>query len=957
VTVSQASISNSACSGDDCKIVACLTANGQTCASANLEASLTATPANYTFGTGTLMDLWQGSASPGISRVDASQATGTVNYVMATKQATVVSGYPFNVKWTAGSIINLAGASYTIASVQSELQLTLASGPNSDLTGVSYFASNFGVLLWKKTSSSDRVSIGYTTYLYGSTAMPNWNAAASNTCSPLVSPSGIAGYNCFVGQELFFVAADGSDVRDLGLVALSYNGEWGDGFSCGSSSSAYEFDPTDGSTWYCMQALNFDSTRQTLVKAHYNGAYTRFTPSSRLPDCALNQNVQPCLQFTVMQPNKSDSVSQIAPGFNPDYAVSGFPGTFSGGGPYWNFGGISPDGDAEFYVAGSQDYPGWVFLFSLGDRTPVGTDVNSVHIVAGASTYRKAPESWCTIHDSLPPNAGWVALYSNDMPIMGTLGRYNMTLTSAPLNTTVGIPGGLFSCPPNPLGANGNNCTAITVNGQPVSAFDGSRLQNVQVGDQLIIDSERMTVIVVSSSSALIVWRGQPRGLASHSGTILSMGCGTSNSGSALVGYWNYRADPYGANMSSATILSDPVETNNHTYIGGGIPSPPVTVSGGINSLNLCPSGSCYQIRDGLYDVALSSAQRAVAINPPFAGIAGVGYANQVDTHSGPCFSGWCMDAHPMNGGTTSMVGSSVQPFMQSTGQLWKVSGASSILNRKFLSTLAYVGRAPLVDVSGPTSMIGSGALDSYKYCYALAAGECQSGSVPGDVYVNAPYVSYPYCRDPGTGNPQDDTNGICVGNLGAYTGAVTQFGTAQDNVGAGVRRLGTNYSKWNQQYIYWNVSATPNGSGMASNARWLDGVRDDDLFTILPPYPAPDSLARNSFIPVLVQVSPTANLNIDNVLIEFGYGENGDPNAYYCTSRQEACVAVVSPVNTAVPFYFESTEQYAGAPCVGGCTITIPAVSQRVLYYRIKFRDVSGITLGTSAGQALVTR
>jgi hypothetical protein len=314
------------------------------------------------------------------------------------------------------------------------------------------------------------------------------------------------------------------------------------------------------------------------------------------------------------------------------------------------------------------------------------------------------------------------------------------------------------------------------------------------------------------------------------------------------------------------------------------------------------------------------------------------------------------MDARPMDGGPTG-VGAASQPFTQVTGQLWKFSGAQSILNRKFLTTMAYVGRNSLVDVSGPGSLLSGGAQDSYKYCYALIAGECQPGSAAGDVYVNAPYVSYPYCYYPGIANPGDDTNAICIGDLGAYTGNIAQFGYAnQDVSGAGIRRLGPNYSKWNQQDVYWNSDATPSGLLMVSRARWLDGVRNDDLMIVVPPYPASDGVARQNFLPVPVAIDPPNEPGVQRAVVEFGYADNGAPGTYYCTSRQENCVAASATINQTTPFYFEQSETYAGVPCATGCTVMVPALSQRVLYYRWKYLNSSGQVVSASQVQAITT-
>jgi hypothetical protein len=353
----------------------------------------------------------------------------------------------------------------------------------------------------------------------------------------------------------------------------------------------------------------------------------------------------------------------------------------------------------------------------------------------------------------------------------------------------------------------------------------------------------------------------------------------------------------------------------------------------------------------------INSPVNAIELNPPFAGLVGIGFPNQVDTHPGFCLNGWCMDARPMNGGSGQTLGSSYQPFINVTGQLWKVSGAQTLLNRKFLTTMAYVGRTALVDVSGPGSVLGASPQYSYQYCYAFVPGECVAGSAVGDVYVNAPYVSYPYCYYPGIANQGDDTNAICIGDLGAYTGNLTQDGYAKhDVVGAGFRRLGPNYSRWNQQPVYWNADVTPSGSLMATNVRWLDGVSGEDLITILPPYPNSDGVSRNTFIPVPVTIAPPAGSQVQSAFVEFGYAENGAPGSYYCTSRQETCVAAGSAISQTIPFYFEQSESYTGVSCANGCTIAVPALSQRVLYYRWKYLNAADEIIGTSQPNVVIT-
>jgi hypothetical protein len=103
-----------------------------------------------------------------------------------------------------------------------------------------------------------------------------------------------------------------------------------------------------------------------------------------------------------------------------------------------------------------------------------------------------------------------------------------------------------------------------------------------------------------------------------------------------------------------------------------------------------------------------------------------------------------------------------------------------------------------------------------------------------------------------------------------------------------------------------------------------------------LPPYPSVDSYDRSQFIPMVLPVPPLSGA--DHAVIEFGYQEYGDPSAFHCTTRHDACLAATAQLSpNSSPFFFQS-EHHAGLPCSTGCTIAIPAISQRVLFFRIVY-------------------
>jgi hypothetical protein len=93
-----------------------------------------------------------------------------------------------------------------------------------------------------------------------------------------------------------------------------------------------------------------------------------------------------------------------------------------------------------------------------------------------------------------------------------------------------------------------------------------------------------------------------------------------------------------------------------------------------------------------------------------------------------------------------------------------------------------------------------------------------------------------------------------------------------------------------------------------------------------------------------------------DAIRVAFGYAEHGNPANFYCTSRAEACYtapAVGDSIATRINRYLHRVREpgrlyaYAGEdqsylPCSGSCSIQIPAVPGRVLYYQVQRKNGS---------------
>jgi hypothetical protein len=310
-------------------------------------------------------------------------------------------------------------------------------------------------------------------------------------------------------------------------------------------------------------------------------------------------------------------------------------------------------------------------------------------------------------------------------------------------------------------------------------------------------------------------------------------------------------------------------------------------------------------------------------------------------------------------------------------GSLWKRSCGtpSSVdtpcgLNRKIYPNLATGGRFPLTDVSGPASVITGDVADRHKYCVPRVAGECYAGSVVGEVYVNVPWMTTVSGAGTSTSFTLDPAGMFQGGNEYSHPFvakttmfsqcAVSQIGTSRNNPkGELGRMVTTGLSKYLIGDIFWHPYVFGDGkwaifpSPVFQNYGWVP------LMAKLPPYGPEDSIARWDFVPVSVNIGSVPN-GTDNVVVEFGYAENGTATNFYCTSRQEKCLAVASSVQSD-PFKFPTDggvngeTGVAGLTCASGCTVVIPGLPQRVVYYEIKHRNAANFVIAKSGTQIAV--
>ena len=258
----------------------------------------------------------------------------------------------------------------------------------------------------------------------------------------------------------------------------------------------------------------------------------------------------------------------------------------------------------------------------------------------------------------------------------------------------------------------------------------------------------------------------------------------------------------------------------------------------------------------------------------------------------------------------------------------------------KRLPLYGFAGHYLLKDVSGPAT--GNTAdLPDYSVCRALQAGECFANSAVGNLYVTVPqaYVDG-NCR-----SNQFTLPNPCAFQLSPYAGQVIQIRTDKtDSTGLTARKLGYVHGMPGLQYQFSNCRATPEGEFAFCVADWLDGVRSEWVaLRLVPVAPVPklDSQNRTTF--VIVTETRQGIPGASYIRALFGYAENGG-NFLRCTAYQKECTTEIPVASPSDPYGFlNETVTRQNCAINDACTITIPAISQRMLYYQIERLDSSG--------------
>jgi hypothetical protein len=292
---------------------------------------------------------------------------------------------------------------------------------------------------------------------------------------------------------------------------------------------------------------------------------------------------------------------------------------------------------------------------------------------------------------------------------------------------------------------------------------------------------------------------------------------------------------------------------------------------------------------------------------------------------------------------------------MDGTGLTRTLTNVSGIVWKMQLLTAANIKVSPIFAAAFPynyfTDKSGPGVWSQGNgtSCYAYIAGECVAGSSRGDFYIAATTL-----QTAGLPGGQCITNDATVGapcGFGLWPGmgwALQVRQTPLDTNGTGMRRLTQGFWPGIGQYYAYNWVSSPEGkwgffAGNPLGQRPKAGNSGSDVYAMkLPPWPPADNVGRTTYVSMPIALQGTSG---DQIRIAFGYGENGDPSKFCCTTRQEKCWTSASPAPLS-PFVFDGETQNK-TPCNPACSVSIPAIPGRIVFYQIERSNGTDVRLG----------
>ncbi len=928
-----------------------------------------------------------------------SAGSGTVNVAGSAVTPGPYSG--FDVNWKPGGKVFIAGSApaclnnlCTIASVNSSGSLTIFENAGT-LNAVQFQTANSGVILWvRKTTGTSTASISvnfdyaysdqFTMPLNGTTAQcsPNLTTVsfAADGATPIAPVPGelcLASHQSGPGYVLYLMIPSTGETRLLAPVwNVNASDPQADQVADGGNFHMLGagFDATDPNTVYA-QVNTIGGV--SVFKGVYNAAqykyktyYHSFYPSRT----ALYSPGQDTTQYWYRGPAWGDTGIAWT---NMTKASQGkdLGSQIAASDPNWDPNIFGAPGITE--VANGR-------AFTTNVVADYGETLNLIHsfdlatgnLVQSTTTWSSFPARWCAIHSNIVLE-GWYGLICN--PLGGTysftgktnvvgIGPWQMTPTAVLKNgsfnsdTSMTANSPRDACtdiPPYLAPFVPANPGCVTFQSQMACSHtphagentkwpceynpDWSELQPIAAGDGLLVmngTNNVETLLVVSVTSL---------GNARYQFTAVR-GSTASGSKSTPTGWAAYAVPPstncdptqctpgvgmwFDSKASSVTWRLDPGAFSGHSDLGNG------PTAGG-NSY--CVTFACR------YNTPMSQqigTGFSISVLPgSFAGVSGSvalqGYPSIHQVTAPPQEKVWMLNFRHLNPSTgvgpeiaTDVGGVSYSP-VPATKSVFKFTNVNGGLSYKQVPVVGYAGYHLLRDVSSPAT--GNIITDStpWQFCVVQKAGECQAGSTPGEAYASVPSGSVRGSQNC-VSNSYDD-NFPCLFTPPAAAAFGIQQGISRpDLAGSYWRRITMGLSGPGRQFQFASFIPDPTGAWAFIQGFWVDGARNDLFMAKLPPWPNPQDVTTNRSNFIQQSISVTANANLPGARIRFGYSENGLPTNFYCTARQEGCVT------GGVPYSFLS-ENPSWQSCGNGCTIPVPAIPGRVLFYAVDRRDVSG--------------
>jgi hypothetical protein len=907
----------------------------------------------------------------------------------------------------AGSSPGCAGNLCTIVSVNSSSSMTIQENAGT-LNGASFTTVNRGIVLWmKKGSGTTHASISvnfdyaysdmFTMPLNGTVAQCSPNpTTVSYAADGVTHITPVSGQLCLAShpdgpqQVLYLLIPSTGETRLLSPIYLMNASDPGsdqvaDPVVSNIHMLGAAFDSTDPNTIYAQVGTNGGST---LFKGIYNAAVYKFKSyaHSLYPSASGGFNPgQDTTQYWYRGPAWSDT------GLNWTNLTKASQGNDLGAQIAQNDSNFAANLFHAPTVTQVNKGRAYAVNYPMSNGASESTVlIHSFNLSTGqlaqtANTWQTFPNRWCAMHSNVEIE-GWYGLicnplggafgFSSNPGIMG-VGPWQLTPTAmfkngafssdtsmtptAPLDSCPAIPAFLVGLmPPNPHCITFQSRMACSLTPYPGENTKWpceynpsySELQPLAPGDEIIAlngtqqPESEMILTVTPLGSANYQFTAVRYGLA---------GPGVGALTSAPTGWTGYAMPPgttcnYGpvctpgvgmwfdGTASSVTWLLDPGAFAGHSDLGNG-PTP------GANSY--CLTNACRYNKPMAQQIGSFGNVNGNQLGS-FAGVPGSigleGYPSVHQLTAPPSEQQWMLNFRHMNPNfgsgpeVPSDVGSVAYTLVSGTQGVFKFTSVSGGVNYKSVPLIAYAGYHLLQDVSSP--LTGNVITDStaWQFCVVWKAGECRTGSNAGEVYASVPSGSVRQSQNC-VSNWYDD-NYPCVFTPPASAAfGIQQDISRNDPNGNYWRRITMGLSGPGRQFQFASFIPDPTGAWAFMEGFWPDGARNDLLIAKLPPWPNPKDVTTNRSNFIQQSVTVAASANLPGARIRFGYGENGPPASFFCTARQEACVT------GGAPYSFQS-ENPQWQSCAGGCTIQVPAIPGRVLFYAVDRQDGNGNTV-----------